>query len=274
MTAFTPAMRFENSEEVKSARPLRPEKASIVYFIRAGSSKPLCFDSIYESTRDGKIVLSLYSTPEWSIPDDCIIISGGLSKYHAFYKIREFLDFEFAFLLDYDIGLDSFSEDRLLRKLQHRSINCAQFAISQVSHSAFPFLGKETNRDFRRVNFIEVMAPIFSRQGIDKVLHTFPMSISTWGLDYAWSSIFSGNSMYVIDTETMHHTSKPDLSDGPFYRYLSSIGVNPREELANLKEQFNGTRLFIGSIPPVIDGHLYGKIKWAFNYYKSKLHIL
>jgi hypothetical protein len=103
------------------------------------------------------------------------------------------------------------------------------------------------------------MAPIFTRNSVDRVIETFPLSISTWGLDYAWSRLFRGNRMYVLDSEVMNHLGKPDLIDGPFYRYLSSIGKDPRIELRHLMSVYGCDDLVIGNTPPLIDGLLYGK---------------
>jgi len=218
---------------------------------------------IYSQNRDS-IVLSLYNKPNWSIPDDCIVIGGGLSKYHAFSKIRNFLDFSYILMLDADIKLPNFVEHSFLSKIDNKSFNCLQFSLCDKSHTAYPFLMKRGESDFRRVNFIEVMAPIFSRSSIDKVLHTFPMSISTWGLDFAWSKLFDGNGMYVMDSQSMTHLGKPDLVDGPFYGYLTTLGIDPWIELRRLRADFESRNILFGEVPPLVNGYFYAKMRWFF----------
>jgi Protein of unknown function (DUF707) len=250
---------FRNHEEAVISGPVTKTR-ELLYFIRCGKRKPESFDTIYSQSRSS-IVLSLYEEPEWPIPQDCIIVAGGLSKYHAFYKVRRRLDFKFVFLLDADIELPNFSEDRILSKLLAKDVNCVQYSLSDDSHASHAFLKRTGSLDFRRVNFVEVMAPIFTSRSVDAVLETFPESISTWGLDFAWSRIFAGNKMYVMDSETMTHRDRPDLLEGPFYQYLKSIGRDPRVEMAALKKHFGCKHLFIGNVPPLIGGFLYGRAR-------------
>jgi len=257
---------FQNSEEIHLKNTLNLAR-KIIYFIRAGADKPESFDTIYSQNRDS-IVLSLYDVPNWRIPDECIVIGGGLSKYQAFSKIRKFLDFSYVFLLDADIKLPNFVEHSLLSKINHKSFNCLQFSLCDESHTAHSFLMKRGESDFRRVNFVEVMAPIFSQCGMDIVLHTFPMSISTWGLDIAWSKLFDGNGMYVMDSQTMTHLGKPDLVDGPFYRYLNSLGIDPRVEMRRLMADFDSRNILFGDVPPLVNGYFYAKMKW---FYRNKV---
>lgn len=262
MSIFDSNILFQNSEDVHFYGPLDLTRR-IVYYIRAGADKPQSFDTIYSQNR-GSIVLSLYDEPNWHIPDDCIVIGGGLSKYQAFSKIRNFLHFSYVFMLDADISLPNFVERSFLSKIDHRSFNCLQFSLCNESHTAYPFLKTRGNSNFRRVNFIEVMAPIFSSSGIDIVLKTFPMSISTWGLDFAWSNLFNGNGMYVMDSQLMTHPSKPDLIDGPFYRYLKTLGIDPSVEMRRLMTDFDSREILFGEVPPLVNGYFYAKINWFF----------
>lgn len=262
MVVDQPANTLRNSERIHISTPFNLTRR-IIYFFRCGANKPVAFDSIYAQNRGG-ILLSLYDTPNWNIPDECIVIGGGLSKYHAFAQIREFLNFSYVFLLDADIDLPNFSEQTFLRKIEPKSFNCLQFSLCGDSHTAYAFLMKRGISDFRRVNFIEVMAPVFSREGIDRVVHTFPMSISTWGLDFAWAKILGGNGMYVMDTESMTHLGKPDLVDGPFYRYLTSLGIDPLVEMRRLMANFDTRNILFGEVPPFVNGYFYAKLNWFF----------
>lgn len=266
MPNFDSTAFFRNSEEIHLPDPVNLV-AEIIYFIRAGAAKPISFDTIYSQNK-GSIVLSLYDAPNWQVPDECIVIGGGLSKYHAFSQIRKFLDFSYVFLLDADIELPNFVEQAFLSKIAHKSFNCMQLSLSDKSYTAYPFLMKRGELDFRRVNFIEVMAPIFSRHGIDIVLHTFPMSISTWGLDFAWSKLFQGNGMHVMDSQSMTHVGKPDLVDGPFYKYLSTLGVDPLIEMQRLMAHFGLRNIILGDVPPLVNGYFYAKMIW---FIKNKL---
>ena len=252
-------LNFRNQEEIDISGPFN-KTCDLLYFIRCGRTKPSCFDKVYSSSGSA-VALSLYEEPDWCIPPDCIVIAGGLSKYHAFHKARDRLSFNFVFLLDADIELPGFSESRLLSQLRSIDINCVQYSLSDDSYASHRFHKHSGKPGLRRVNFVEVMAPIFTNRSVDRVLETFPMAISTWGLDFAWMKIFSGNKMYVLDSEIMVHLGKPDTKDGPFYKYLRTLGVSPEQELQMMKNRFACDDVVIGNLPPLVPGLLYGRAR-------------
>jgi hypothetical protein len=66
------------------------------------------------------------------------------------------------------------------------------------------------NRGFvlRHTNFVEVMAPAFSREALVACAPTFGQSVMGWGLDLAWSRVLGDPraGISVVDATTMIHT--------------------------------------------------------------------
>jgi hypothetical protein len=79
------------------------------------------------------------------------------------------------------------------------------------------------------------MAAFFRRDFLLEMLHSFDMSISTWGLDLYWGhhlgERWKGG---IVDDFLMRHTNPSDHSEGEFYKYLKSLNVDPREEMGRV----------------------------------------
>lgn len=104
----------------------------------------------------------------------------------------------------------------------------------------------------RRTRFVEVMAPCFSRQALERLKPTFKLNRSTWGIDYAWSSILAGESrIAVVDAVQVAHTKAVSLDGGAFYLKLRAIGIDPIEEYHHIKKSY----LRFGSLATERKGH-------------------
>jgi hypothetical protein len=164
---------------------------------------------------------------------------GGWSKYDSFGKLFEthvdFSYYEYFWFLDEDILLTEVDFEKLKSRINDGDFNIAQLAICEESYSKWSQLKQYNSKNLMRsVDFIEVMAPIFEKNALLDVKHTFPMSLSTWGLDHYWSRYHS--KLFVFDDIKMSHLSSPDTLNGSYYKYLRSIGINPY--LENLKLRF------------------------------------
>jgi hypothetical protein len=107
--------------------------------------------------------------------------------------------------------------------------------VAHDSSTHWAFLKNQGSTGWREVSFVEVMAPIFSKEGLMAVIGGFSDSISTWGLEYHWYAQLKHLSMAVHDGFVMRHDSPVDLADGPFYRYLATLGIDPFTELKTLR---------------------------------------
>jgi hypothetical protein len=212
------------------------KKHNILIFIRASDSSICEKYNGFKSSAD--LHFSFYNLKKGSSIDekDVSYSEGGWSKYHAFYHLfNEHLplkQYDYYWFLDEDLFLSFQSEEIICSRIEQGGFDIAQLALCENSHSRWVDLFQHNSSvNNRLTNFIEVMAPIFMKSSLEHVIHTFPMSLSTWGLDHYWSKKTSN--LIVFNDLKMSHLGKPDTKNGKFYMYLREIGINPY--LENLK---------------------------------------
>ncbi len=232
---------IQNAEYIRRIAEGSQRHSSLV-FVRGGIDTSLA-RALANPDRHYDLMLSLYQ-PAPEIPkliDAGIgVYAGGWSKFHAALRIQQrfkSLDrYEQVLFLDADIGIDVDSVNRLFNAAKRAELALCQPSLSVESSTAWPFLRHDPRaRGLRPTNFVEVMAPCFSRAALTRCLASFDRSISTWGLDFLWPMMLRYRSIAVIDAVQMRHLQPTDESNGAFYRYLNSIGIDQRAELAQLR---------------------------------------
>lgn len=207
-------------------------------FIRCGQKYPLCLEN-YVDNDEVVVVISQYQPVSFSLDKSCWIIKGGMSKFDSarlfFEEFPEMLEFELFGFFDPDVGISFAGVHELMRDGAKSGKALYQAAVAHDSSTYWEFLKTKNTGHWREVSFVEVMAPIFSKKGLLAVIDGFSDSISTWGLEYQWYLKLKNQSMAVNDRFVMRHDSAVDLVDGPFYRYLATLGIDPFLELKTLK---------------------------------------
>ncbi len=130
----------------------------------------------------------------------------------------------------------------------------SQPGVNWFTHTTLNVLVRNPACIMRRLSFVEVMAPCFSAAALVELLPTFDWTRSTWGTDVAWGCILEGrHPIHVIDTIGVDHTRTGDGRPTAFYRKLSAMGVDPKQELRGILARypnFGGQRMLKG-------GHVY-----------------
>lgn len=226
-----------------------------ILFIRCGNKYPLCL-KYYSDINDVIVVISQYQPIEFSLDANCWIIQGGMSKFDSarlfFARFPEMLEFESFAFFDPDVEINFHHLAELLQEGSTSGKTLYQAAVACNSSTHWKFLKTRNSNTWREVSFVEVMAPVFSRDGLNAVIQGFSDSISTWGLEYHWYSKLKNLSMAVNDRFVMRHDSAVDLVDGPFYRYLASLGIDPFVELKALKTASVSKRYIECEVPRMI----------------------
>jgi len=201
--------------------------------IRCGANLPSVNLEKLRNNPKIDILFSFYEEPQFEYRfENAFAFKGGLSKYHAFQVAWDSYpalhNYKAYWLLDADIEFDTTNLNALIEEGLSEQLDVWQPSLSTHSYSRWLHLRNDKHRvGIRRVNFVEVMAPIFSNAGLKKCLRTFSEAVSTWGLDFAWTRLADPDCLGVSDTFEMCHPDVPDTKNGAFYRYLRSIGVNP-----------------------------------------------
>jgi hypothetical protein len=229
--------RYCNSKSVRRENSLRPDETTRPYlvFIRLGISHRLALD---DAQRNFDIALNCYGSPDESVRGNCEYLSvGGLNKYMA---AREVLlpdlyrRYRGVVFLDDDVEVRASELTRFFAYCDAHAFELAQPSLTRDSHTWHRHLVNQKDFGWRSVRIVEVMCPYFSKAALEKLLSTFELSYSTWGLDYLWPGLLDSEPV-VVDEFTVRHAGPVEVKSGPFYRYLQSIGVSPQDELEKLK---------------------------------------
>jgi len=171
--------------------------------------------------------------------------SGGTTKFPSVKQIDSvwpgFLrSYDAVWFVDGDICMAFEDVDRMFDIFAASDLWLAQPSLSPASFRDHEICVHRDLFVLRYVSFVEIMAPIFSRAALSRCLPTFDESVSGWGLDYVWPEIIGDpqHRLAIIDAVQMLHTRKIDLVDGPFYRMLSAMGIDPQLEAGTVAAKF------------------------------------
>ena len=216
-----------------------PSERPYLVSIRTAASIPTWID--YAKPRTWDLLLNYYEPPA-TIDSRCEMVTlGGVTKFPAIWETNrlheDFLrHYDAALFLDDDIAVRFDEVDTLFSLFQEFGLVLAQPSLTPQSYSSWPITLCSPSFRLRFTNFVEVMAPIFSRPALAQCLETFPLSKSGWGLDLVWPVLLGNprDKIAIIDEITMTHTRPVDPKEGAFYEYLRGLGVDPYSEFREL----------------------------------------
>ena len=116
-------------------------------------------------------------------------------------------DYEAIWLPDNDILTDTDSINRLFNLFNELKLDLAQPAIALESQANWTITIQNIFCELRYVNFVETMCPLFNIESFNKVLDTFTLVRSGWGLDFLWPQILKGKKIAIIDSIAVFHKS-------------------------------------------------------------------
>jgi hypothetical protein len=226
-------------------------------FVRAGA------DSLHrrlvaeDRSRNWDCCVSWYVPPrEEQIAE--YYCDGGDNKLEGFLEFWERRPqpwpYRYVWIMDDDVYLKPGHVSRFFEFCERYSTYVSQPALRWFTHTTLNCLVHNPACVLRRVSFVEVMAPCFSTAALERLIHTFDWTKSTWGTDWAWGCLLQGEQpLYVVDAVVMEHTRTGDGRPGAFYRKLSAMGIDPAEELSRVRRMFPD---FVGA-RTLKDGHVF-----------------
>lgn len=141
-----------------------------------------------------------------------------------------------VWLPDDDLLMDTESINRMFNLFAGLQLDLAQPALSVNSHVVYKELIARNDSLVRYVNFVEVMAPIFSHTCLQTLKHTFSQSVSGWGLDSLWPVLLNYKNMAVLDATPMVHTRPVG---GELYKNNQMSPLNDVQKLAGIYPHLN-----------------------------------
>jgi hypothetical protein len=251
------------SPQVAAAHPLRLQAAAPssrrrnLVFIRCGDRSVHRLLYPLPATRNWDCALSLYQPPR---KDDFAqadyVLTGGLSKWDAFAQCRferpdyGFAEYAFVLLADDDVLFrDPGDIDRLFEIAGKFQLAACQPSLSHESHGYWLVTRHHPSWYLRFTNFVECMAPVLSAEAILLLEEDLRAAVSGCGLDLVFHHVLGEERrMAVVDAVSVTHTQAVDSRNGPFYRFLHSIGVDHEEEIAWFLQRHGLTGLPVTSL--------------------------
>lgn len=118
--------------------------------------------------------------------------------------------------------------DRFFRIVTARALALEQPALDSHSFVSHPITVRKPFRALRHTNFVEIMAPVFDREGLARCLPFMSAAISCWGLDHIWPRLLNARAdrIAVVDAVAARHPRPVDTRGGPWYQFLRRLGVD------------------------------------------------
>jgi hypothetical protein len=207
-------------------------------FVQTDGGHP---ESLHAPERRYDLMLNYYHEPKKAPPPDAefVFVQNG-TKTTAIAKLIEarpdiFGAYDFLLFLDDDIELSAAQIADLFECMRDNGLDLAQPALAKGSDGSFPVLFQEAgSSDFRKVNYVEIMMPAFSRRALAASAACFGTGVSGFGVDVLIGATVAksfGRNIAVVDKVAARHLRPIDLEGGALYRYLSANGVDPGVEM-------------------------------------------
>jgi hypothetical protein len=159
------------------------------------------------------------------------VYSGKWKNIKAYFDKYKLENYKYFFFPDPDLEISIEQINKLFDFASLRCFDLCQPAVTLDSFESHSWLYQQKDSVFRPVKFVEVMCPCFKREILEKLLWTFDLSYSGYGLDLLWAKYFQG---YVIDSITVKH-----LREQNFRNRAKMVGFpDPLNELKMIKEKY------------------------------------
>jgi hypothetical protein len=196
-------------------RPVGGRRNLVVLRANEESLHPSWLRDIEERDRSWDLCVSYYGRPETFPPQDFAEYACLQHQDRKFTAIKKLMH-RGSLLWDYDYIM--FPDDDLQMTWSDLNILfgiCGEYQLQLAQPSLHPdgvinYPNSKQNPDYllRFVTMIEIMAPVFSRQALQRCIYTFDLNESGYGIDYAWSKLVDGplTKIAIIDRVAVDHT--------------------------------------------------------------------
>ena len=140
-------------------------------------------------------------------------------------------------LPDDDLAATPDAVSRLFAACREHELALAQPSLSHDSYISHAITVHNPRYTLRWTNFIELMAPVLSRDLLARVLPTFDANQSGWWLDYLWQMYLDRPRLDagIVDAVQVRHTRPVG---GPNYARMKATGQSPWVEMNTLRRRY------------------------------------
>ncbi len=206
-------------------------------FVQTDGGHP---EGLHAPERRYDLMLNYYHEPKKPPPDAEFVVVQNGTKTTAIAKLIEarpdiFGAYDYLLFLDDDIELSAGQIADFFECMRDNKLDLAQPALAKDSDGSFPVLFQKVGSSgFRKVNYVEIMMPAFSRRALAASADCFRQGISGFGVDVLIGATVAkifGPNIAVVDKVAARHLRAIDLEGGALYRYLAANGVDPSVEM-------------------------------------------
>jgi hypothetical protein len=144
--------------------------------------------------------------------------------------LKEYSSF---FFLDDDIEVTGVQINKIFDCFNYLSVQLAQPSLTADSYMSWPVLKHKKYSGLRYVTTVELMCPLMKKPALEKLLPTFKLTKSGWGVDLLWGKLiaeFFGNwKIVVLDITQVKH-GKP-VGKGELYTKLDQPAKTEEDTL-------------------------------------------
>jgi hypothetical protein len=166
------------------------------------------------ATRSYDVWLDCYCDPAvWAGAPANVTDGRGTTKWPRVAALLEadpglIFRYDAVWFPDDDLAIDAAGVERFFQVFHAAKLSLAQPALADGCYWSHELTLAHRSFTLRYTNFVEVMAPAFSRDALRACAPTFGMSKSGWGLDYAWPRVLGNpiDAIAIVDAAPMVHT--------------------------------------------------------------------
>ncbi|MCW5912272.1 MAG: DUF707 domain-containing protein [Cyclobacteriaceae bacterium] len=186
------------------------------------------------------------------VTDQNILVSPGVEVFHYYdYKwwmIQDFFNqhpdylknYASFFFLDDDIEITKEQINNLFECFNYLPVQLAQPSLTPDSYMSWKALQHKRLSGLRYVTTVELMCPIMKRSVLEKLLPTFKLTKSGWGVDLLWGkqvpAYFGEKKIVVLDIIQVRH-SKP-VGKGELYGKLDQPAKTEEDAVRAVHDLF------------------------------------
>jgi hypothetical protein len=165
-------------------------------------------------------------------------------RLYELWRLRRdwLLGYDAIWFPDDDLLSDCDNISTMFELFHEHGLCLAQPALARGSFVAHPITARVEQAKLRFTNFVEVMCPIFGREALARLAHTFRESVSGWGLDFVWPHLlkYPARQIAILDATPVVHTRA--RGSGATYKTYARTGVRPRHECDRLLRKYHVRR--------------------------------